>query len=267
MGLIERVPAWALSGAVALGVLAMMVWQDGIHECNDGRRYTSNLPQPSPFHRRWCGWPRWLLITSSYVGLLFVASTIGAWWQALVFVTLPGVWFLATRPTTVDAPAMALAWSSGLVLPRNPYLGTLLACLSGFVHERGPVFAALYAWHPLPLVGLVAIGWWRKPAPPDGDKFVGLPTLNATILRHKRAQDWLSWGSYALATRGVIPMAAMAGVPLSAWLALAVATASRLVATDNSRIVLWGTPPMIAALHGTPMWLVAVHTLSFVRMF
>src|SRR5574338_730768 len=157
MGLIERAPAWALSGAVALVVLAVMVWQDGIHDSNDGRRYTSGKPQPTPFHRRWCGWPKWLLTASSYLGVLFVASTLGSWWQSLLFVTLPGVWFIATRPTTVDGASMALAWGAALVFPRQPYLAVLLSCLSGFIHERGPVFASLYAWHPLLLVGVCCV--------------------------------------------------------------------------------------------------------------
>lgn len=267
MGYIDRAPAWALSGALALVVLAVMVWQDNIHDCPDGRRYTSKKPQPTPFHRRWCGWSRKALILSSFAGIVFVAATLGAWWQALLFVTLPGVWFCATRPTTVDAPSMALAWGSSLLFPSHPVLACGLSAASGFIHERGPVFAALYAWSPLPLVGLVASGWWRKPWPKDADPFVGLPSLRETIRAHKRMQDWLSWGSYVMATRGVIPIAALVGVPLSAWSALVVATASRLVATDNSRIVLWGCPAMIAAMHGVPHWAVAVHVLSFVRMF
>lgn len=259
--------SFVLSALISIVVLAVMVWQDGTHDCNDGRRYTSSKPQPSPFHRRWCGWPRWLLIACSYVGVVFVAATLGAWWQALVFVTLPGVWFVATRPTTVDAPAMALAWASALLIPRNPYAATFLACLAGCVHERGPVFAALYAWHPLPLVGLVAIGWWRKPAPPDGDRFVGLSSIRETICVHKPTQDWLSWKQWIFATRGLVPLAALSGVPLSAWGAFAVAGASRIVATDNSRIVLWGAPALIVAMHDVPMWAVAAHALSFVRMF
>lgn len=256
-----------LSAAVAAVVLTMFIHNDGVKDCPDGRRYTSGKPQPTPFHRRWCGWPRRLLIASSFAGILFVAATLGAWWQALLFVTLPGVWFVATRPTTVDAPAMALAWGSSLLLPSHPYAAIGLACASGYVHERGPVFAALYSWSPLPLLGLVAVGWWRRPARADGDRFVGLPSFRATVQTHKRAQDWLSWGSYVFATRGVIPIAALVGVPFSAWAALAVATASRLVATDNSRIVLWGCPAVIVALHDVPMWAVAVHALSFVRMF
>ncbi len=267
MGYIDRAPAWALSGALALVVLAVMVWQDNIHDSNDGRRYTSKKPQPTPFHRRWCGWPRRLLIGCTYAGLLFVASTLGSWWQALIFVTLPGVWFVATRPTTVDAVSMGLAWGSSLLFPHSAFGAVLLSALSGFVHERGPVFAALYVWSPLPLIGLVCVGWWRKKAPPDRDPYVGLSSFRETVRAHKKAQDWLSWGSYVMATRGLVPIAALVGVPLSAWCALAVATASRLVATDNSRIVMWGAPPMIAAMHGVPMWAVAIHTLSFVRMF
>lgn len=267
MGYLDRAPSWALAGAVALAVIALFVWNDGIKECNDGRRYTSKRPQPTPFHRRWCGWPRRLLIASSLVGLVFIAATLGSWWQSLLFITLPGAWFCATRPTTVDAVSMAFAWGSALLFPRHPYLAVALSCVSGFTHERGPVFAALYAWHPLPLLGLAFIGWWRKPAPKDGDKFVGLPSLREVIRTHKPMQDWLHWGGWLISSRGLIPIAALVGVPLSAWAVLAVAHASRIVATDNSRLVLWGAPPMIAAMHDAPMWAVAAHALSFVRMF
>lgn len=257
----------ALPAIVAAVVLAMMVWQDGVNECNDGRRYTSGKSQPTPFHRRWCGWPRKLLIACSYLGVVFVAATLGSWWQSLMFVTLPGVWFVVTRPTTVDAPAMAMAWAGALVFPHNHWAAVMLSMASGFIHERGPVFAALYAWHPLLLLGLVSVGWWRKSAPFDGDKFVGLPSLRDTIRVHKSTQDWLNWKSWLFATRGLIPIAALVGVPLSAWAALAVASASRIIATDNSRIVLWGAPALIVAMHDVPQWAVALHALTFVRMF
>lgn len=256
-----------LSLAVSVLVVALYLWQDGAHGCPDGTRYTSKKAQPTPFHRRWCGWNAKVLTGASLLGLVFVSSMLGSWWQAALFVTLPGAWFIATRPTTVDGPSMALAWGSALLFPRYPYAAVALSACSGFVHERGPVFAALYSWSPWPLLGLVASGWWRKPAPRDSDPWVGHAKFLEVVSVHRKAQDWLDFKAYAFATRGLIPIAALCGAPPSAWAAMAVATASRVVATDNSRIVIWGAPALIVALRDVPQWAIAVHCMTFIRMF
>lgn len=258
--------AWA--GLVSLVCVAMHLWQDGENRCNDGDRYTSGLPQPSPFHRRWCGWPRPILQLASLVSLVALGALMGTWKHALLFCTLPGFWFCAVHLTCVDAPAMLLAVSAACLAPSHPYAACLLSCLSGFVHERGPVFAALYSASPLLLVGLVAVGWWRAPVPVDRkDPFVAKQGLLDAIKAHRPYTDWLDWKLNALSLRGVLFMSAYYGAPPHAWLSLAVAWASRLVGTDGARFIFWGAPILIRTLpEDLPMWMVAAHAITFRRM-
>lgn len=254
------------SAVIAVLFIAMYVYQDGVQPCNDGRRYTSRRRQPSPFNRRFCGWNAELLAWCTWCFLLLTAVTLGAWWKALLFMTIPGVGFCATRPHTVDAVSMGLAWGAALHVPHHPGMACALALASGFVHERGPVFAALYAWHPLPLVGLLGVMWWRKSAPSDGDPYVGLPTLRATLAAQKKMQDYVDWKGWLYPTKAIVPLAATEQVAPSAWLALALATATRIMGTDNARFVMWGVPPVLASMTRAPLWLVAVHAMFLVRM-
>jgi hypothetical protein len=250
---------------VSLAVVAIYVWQDGFILCPDGQRYTSGIPQPHPFHRRWCGWPRNLLMGVSLVSLVALGTLMGSWWRALVFVTLPGAWLCATRPTTVDCPTMLLSLVSAMLFPTHPYAAVFVSCVSGFIHERGPVFAAIYAWHPLPLIGLVCIGWWRKPAPPDQDMRVGRGTVHA-IFNHRVDHDWLDWKQTFWAMRGLPFLAAAFGVSTSAWVALGLTWTTRLICTDLGRMVLWAGPVMIRDLPEVPAWMVLVHAVTFRRM-
>ncbi len=140
----------------------------------------------------------------------------------------------------------------------------LLSIASGIVHERGPVFAALYG-NPILILGIPYV-WWGKSAPPDGDSFVGLPGLGAVVERHRKVQAWLDWRQLVMPTRALIPLAAWVGVSPHAWLALLVATAVRLVGTENARFVMWGALPIVAELHDVPAWIVAAHALTFQRI-
>ena len=137
--------------------------------------------------------------------------------------------------------------------------------MSGFIHERGPVYAALYAWHPLLLVGLVASGWWRKPAPPDADERVGRGTLSA-LLAHRQDNDWLSWRQTFFALRLLPFFAAWLGTSPAAWCALGLAWAARGVCTDLGRLVFWAAPLMIRDMPDVPAWLVMAHAVTFRRM-
>lgn len=255
----------ALVGALAV---AVYVRQDGALECNDGRRYTSGKPQPEPFHRRFCSWPRRLLVACSWLSIVAVAASLGDPLKAALFATLPGAWFCATRPTTVDAPSMALAWASGALWARHPAISLALATLSGFLHERGAVFASLYAWSPWPggVALAILVPLWRKPGRWDGDPCVGFPSTWVAMREHKKYQEWLSWRQLLLPARAVVPLAAWLGAPPSAWAAFAVAQATRLVGTENGRFAMWGALPLVASLGDVPAWAVALHVLTFERL-
>jgi hypothetical protein len=259
------VKPYALAALVSVIAMALYVWQDGIHDCNDGNRYTSGKAQPYPFHRRFCGWPKKLLQASTYLGLLGLCMMLGTPTKAALLMSLPGAWFIATHPTTVDATSMALAFSVTLMAPVSTGGAIALSLLAGFVHERGPVFAALYAWSPWPLLGLAAVGWWRKPACPDGDRLVG-HGLVRSIVSHKPYTDWLDWKVNALSLRGVPLLAAYHGVSIHAWVALAVAWLSRLVGTDGARFLFWAAPALLREVPDPPLWFAMIHVVTFRRM-
>ncbi len=186
-----------------------------------------------------------------------------------MFLTLPGAWFCITHPTCPDLVAMSLAWGAATLWPVHPYAAVALSLASGFVHERGPVFAAVYAWTPWLLVGLLAVQWWAKAVPrsPSGrlaDTLTGHTTLGA-IKAHKPHQDLLDWQTLVWPLRAVIPVAAWLGASPAAWAALALAYLSRILGTDTSRFMMWAAPPLLARAGACPAWIVALHVMTFRR--
>ncbi len=263
------------SALIAIAAIGVYVWQDGIHRCPDGDRYTSGKGlQPAPFHRRFCGWPPRLLMVTTWTSFVILASLLGGWKPTLLFVALPGVWFCATRPTTTDAPAMLLAWLSSLAWIRGyPMAAVLLAALSGTIHERGPVFAALYAWSPLPLLGLVVplLLNLRKPAPLESgatlseQRLLGHSLLDA-LGAHRPFVDMLSPAGLMMSLRGLPFIAGYVGATPTAWASLVVAMASRMMGTDTARFLMWAAPPLCAGMVDAPTWMVALHVATFQRV-
>jgi len=256
---------------IGLAAVALYAWQDGINPCQDGARYTSGTPQPSPFHRRFHAWPPRVLMIVTWASFVATACLLGAPSRAVLFLSLPGVWMCIVMPTTVDGPAMMLSLASALLWPVSPVAAVLVAACSGAVHERGPVFAAIYSWSPWPLLGLLAVQWWAKPAAPNhaspelADRLVGHKSTLATMLAHRPHIDLLADGGLVWALRGIPLWAAYVGAPAQAWVALGVAFASRLVGTDTARCLLWAAPAFLMHLD-PPWWVVALQVASFRRV-
>lgn len=253
---------WA--ALASLVCIVVHAWQDNVNNCNDGNRYTSGRTQPYPFHRRWCGWPKRVLIVVTYLSLVAMGTLMGSWKGAVLLMTLPGAWFISTHPTCVDAPSMLLGMLAAIVMPLNPWVAVLLSLLSGWIHERGPVFAALYAWHPLLLVGLVAVGWWRKPAKADSDELVGRGLMSA-VVAHKPYVDWLDMRVNALSLRGLWLAMAYYGCSVRALCTVAVAMLSRIVGTDSCRYIFWAAPIIVRELPDVPAWFIVAHVATFRR--
>ena len=255
-----------LPALVSTVCLAVYAWQDGIHDCNDGARYTSRKPQPPPFHRRFHWWPTLLLQAITLASLVALGALMGSPQKTLLLLALPGAWFVATHPTTTDAPCMLLAWAASTLLhAAHPVYSVALSLAAGAIHERGPVFAAVYAWHPLPLLGLLAVQWWARPAKRDADALVGWPTTWKAIQAHRPYQDLLDGKLPLYGLRVVLPAAVWWGASRQAWAALGLAMASRVLGTDTCRFLFWAAPPLVVGLPALPWWVVAVHLVTFQR--
>ncbi len=259
-----------VSALIGLAVVALYVYAHGVIACEDGLRYTSGVQQPTPFHRRFHAWPTKILTALTWLSIVALAAMLGTPARALMFLTLPGVWMVVIMPTTVDGPAMCLSFAGSMLWPSHPVLALACSLGSGAIHERGPVFCAIYSWSPWPLLGLLAVQWWAKKGAPNhaspdlSDRLVGHPSIVATALAHRPHVDLLGEGGLVWSLRGLVPLAAWQGPPVQAWAALGVAFASRLVGTDTGRCLMWAAPAFLLHMD-PPWWAVALHVMSFRR--
>lgn len=216
---------------------------------------------PRPFHFRWllpalCSddarywrWVQWasLLICSSLVGVY-----TGIWWTCLIPLGLSGLLFNLKHPMLVDLPSMACALSAAVAWDHKMWwLAVLLACVASMIKESGSVFAALYAWTPVLLVGLLPVlvrAFWRTgPDPiPDGPAAEALKhPVRVSFEHHKALPLWvyvLPWG---------VLLAGLANPSPQLWVTLGVAYAQLLVATDAVRLYVWCFP--VLALAAAPV--------------
>ncbi len=261
-----------ISALIATVAIFVFVWSSKIHRCQDGDRYTSGKLQPTPFNRRFCSWPPRLLMWLTWASFVALASTL-TWKQALLFVMLPGVAFCVNLPTTTDGPAMLLAWLAAAAHARGHVaLAIGLSAAAGLIHERAPVFAALYCWNPLLLLGLavpLVVARWKGAAAPDrgspdpAERLVG-HSLWGAIAAHRDYVDMLAPSGLIWSLRGLPLMAGDLGASVASWACLGVAFASRIMGTDTSRYIMWGALPMIREID-PPLWMLALQTMSFRR--
>ncbi|MFI9251129.1 hypothetical protein [Streptomyces sp. NPDC053069] len=239
----------------------------------DGRRYLikgSGRPVAMPFAVRWAlpalcrdSPLRWRVCTD--VHLVAVPVLMYLWLGpyasderlrvvgALLVCGLPGLWRIHIRwPVSVDATALAWALGSALLV-RNGQLvpGVLAAVFAGLVKETSPVFAACFAWSPLPLAGLLApavVKCFARVGPdPMGQPDVLANPFLASRLYH--VGRWFDprlmaapWGicllAFGVTDRDLLVMLAVTA---------AVAYGQIVIATDTVRLYQWAAPPVIAA--------------------
>ena len=253
----------------------------------DGVRYFAASEQrvPRPFHYRWLlpkickkdyrAWKRvthtalWLCIPLTYL-------YVGGGWRGVAAASmvtgLSGVWhFNRKYPVLVDATGMTLALSSAVATQHGLWpLGLALAVVGGCVRETSPIFAALYAWNPLLLLGLVApaVRQLQREGPDV------LDAKNNWILKNqfKAAREYhdptiiprpryvLPWGAALVALANLSPQLALtAGAAYS----------QMLVATDTVRLFMWCWPVVLSsAVHAVPLnWLPLLVALQFANPF
>jgi hypothetical protein len=254
----------------------------GLRVSPDGHRYLVMHQRRvcRPFHLRWLlpmvlrGNPlAWLWVSRLSlvaVGLLTWAYTDSVWMVCVA--ALPGLHFNWRFPVLVDVTAMALALAAAVMLPIFWPAAILLVLLAGCTKESSPVFAALYAFNPVLLVGLipVAIRWLQRQGP-DVDT---LPADNHLLVSHPFKAGWdfhskrlldpqlmlLPWGGLIVALGAV-------NVQLVA--VLVAAYGQLVVATDSVRLYQWAAPVVaLAAVEAIPaQWLPLVAAVTVFNPF
>jgi len=247
----------------------------------DGRRYLAMAAEhcaPLPFALRWllpwaCGpWPkRWYYCTVAHLTLLvpIVAVWLTHWIDqpvscvagALLLVGLPGIWHLHIRwPVLVDPTAMTWAMASALCAVNGYWIAAVLCSLvAGAVKESGPIFAAVYGWNPIALVGLLAPLVRRYVArlakDPEGEDDILVHPVRAARRAHRG--DW--WRPRVmLAPWGICLLAPFTfDLRLSLMLAAGACLAygQLLVAVDTVRLYQWAAPlAVLATAAALPPW-------------
>ncbi len=229
---------------------------DGYHYL----RAATGLPVPSPYQRRrllpWLLGPhpqRWAALTYASLALLPAASAlylsaVGLTGIRLAFgvallCALPHHRFSLRFPVLTDAPAYTLALLTAWASLRAPWAAIPLALTLGAMRESAPVFAALWAWDPWLLVGLLAARWWGPTCPPSAaEPWLLHPFRSAWKQRCDIGID----GSLYLRPWG----GALLGLTAPSWqlaLTLAVAHAQLFTALDALRLTVWAAPVLCAA--------------------
>lgn len=224
---------------------AVHVYRTGQGMSPDGDYYlrATSEPVPRPYSFRWL-WPllcqrkAWRWQAASLAGVAAAAWLMeprAAW----LFLWLPMTALNFRLPVLVDAPAFALALGSAYASSRGWTAASVaLGLAAGASKESAPVFAAAWSLSPWPLVGLLATGWWRWPAPPD-QMWLERPWSSAR-------RDPLDWRRLLLPWGAVLPLAwagaAWDRATLAAGVALALGYAQCLRSMDDSRLYQWAFP-------------------------
>jgi len=257
---------------------------DGMIYLQAGRR----LAVPRPFSRRWL-LPavlrdrvlRWDIVSTLAMiacGPLIAAYVGGPAWQRIaaccLFLGCPGIFRMnAACPVHVDPLGFALALAAALCASDHPVLAAAISVVAGSCVERAPVFAAIFAWNPLLLIGLIAPAWFR-PAAAATEPWLTHPFRYA-LERH--TGSWLAWREMLLpwgALAILMPLGAeFDRATLIAAAALAVGYGQMLIATDRARLYQWVAPAVIAvavrALPASPIttMIVLFHMFNPYRLY
>lgn len=254
-----------------IGVLACL-YRYGWIVTSDGQAYieiANGKPGLAPFRwrlvarllgrspRLWVGisWTA-LVASTALVGVYADQHGLPGWAAAALFVSLPYFRGLVRIPIVTDHLGMFFALAAGVA----PWWAAIpLGVLAGCCNEKAPIFAAIFAWSPLPLVGLVV------PATMVLLTRGGPKSLHNSwkLMRelHNKAQPHiyiLPWGVCLL---GVLTPT------YQLLLAIVFGYAQMLVATDRSRLYQMGAPVVIlATLAVLPAWALLPAILTMIAL-
>ncbi len=233
----------------------------------DGIRYLAmggGTRQPIPFHLRWllpavCRENETAWIVANVAGIAMAGILTGwlAWGAgatevqavlaALLIWGLPSVRFSANTPVLADMPGMALALWAAVLWPIEPLAAIAVSVVAGCVSEKAPAVAALVAWQPWLLVGLIAPV--VRGLIPDGEVDESDP-LYDTMRRPFRAgwkahRGW--WRHWSLVCPWGACLLVLFEPSIQVGAALLFGYALLLVATDTVR--LYQTVAPVLAIH------------------
>lgn len=245
-----------------------------------------------PFNLRWLlptlcrnSAPRWWAVWfASWVitgaGMVWWGFEAGLVWQQylaapVLVLALAGVWAPSVcRPVSVDLPAMAVSIVAVAALQAGWWpLAVALILVAASIKETSPVFAALWAWHPILLVGLLApivVSFFRKPAL---DEITG--TAMNGVLKHVHDHPVRSawehhagkWRDPRMVTQWGGCLAALYRPSWHVAAVVAAAYGQLVVATDTYRLVHTAAGPLLAlvAVQVVPLpWLAVACVVSCV---
>ncbi len=232
----------------------------------DGARYLAAQP-PAPFHVRallpaLCGhqarrWQvaAWAGVAATLAGTMILA---GAGWQgaaaAALVAGLPMVRFNLAHPVLVDSAALGLATLAAAAWHAGGHPAAIvLVILAGAAKEAAPLFAAVFAWSPVLLVGLIAPAVIASLRTPGSDV---LDEHNAWILAHpvKAARQYhagyLAGANPILVAPWGACVVALAAPSWQLAAALVLGYAQLVTATDTVRLYQWAAPVVAIAATG-----------------
>jgi hypothetical protein len=248
-----------------------------VHIGPDAARYLAaadGVPVSRPFFLRWslpwvcgsevrawwwCWGASWVVLAGSMIWWRLEA---GDGWRVafaacVLLLALPGILGpSAVIPVGVDLPATALTVLAVALLeagdPTQVVGAVFVAMLAGTVKETAPIFAALFAWHPVLLVGLVAVGvrWvyasrrGRIGPDPLGAKFQQIADHPVRASFEAHAGQWRN--AWIMAAPWGVCLAALYRPSLQVVVALVAAYALVVVATDTVRLYQHAAGPVLA---------------------
>jgi len=210
----------------------------------DGLRYlamANGEKMPMPFHLRWLlpvvlgkEIRNWRIASMvGWLAFLIGVGFMGGWPAGLLVATLSGPSLIFKLPVLVDG--VALGFTAIVAAQSNTTAMIVLAILAGCVSERAPIFAALWAWSPWPLVGLISplirVAFWRSGT--DVKQLEG--TLATDVLQRPwRIATWRNWRDVNLIAPWGGMLAGLLYLDAQMVAVLSVAYAQLIIATDNN---------------------------------
>lgn len=181
------------------------------------------------------------------------ASPEGAFFAMFLMALMPTMKFWLQTPVLTDQFGLMMALAAAIL----PWPLNLLTCIvGGFARESVPIFAALYAWNPVLLLGFLPVAIWSIVAPKGPDQmkresWLDHPLQTSYAFKKGKYRDiklWITpWG------------AALAGLffpSVQLVMTMFVAYAQTIIATDAVRLYVWAAPVLILqAVQVDVMWM------------